>query len=100
MSPAALTCYNSTAGGVAKGTWFLPTTGDLQSALWDTIAEGLNTPIQGASGSPFVANTLYWSISEYDASKAWASKASSDGTPTGTATAKTSLAVARCFIHY
>ncbi|MBE6445023.1 MAG: hypothetical protein E7019_03065 [Alphaproteobacteria bacterium] len=100
ISPAALTCYNSTAGGVAKGTWFLPTPGDLQHALWDTIAEGLNTPIQGAGGSPFAVNALYWSISEYDASKAWAAKASSDGTPNGTATAKTTLAVARCFIHY
>lgn len=61
-------CYQLTLGGVAKGTWYLPTQAQLM-AMW-----GILRGIQGNSSyedySAFYASS-YWSSSEYSAGLAW-----------------------------
>lgn len=61
-------CYQLTLGGVAKGTWYLPTQAQLM-AMW-----GILRGIQGNSSyedySAFYASG-YWSSSEYSAGYAW-----------------------------
>lgn len=60
--PAFSYCYEKTDGGVAKGTWYLPSKQellDLQSAKGS-----VESFITGNSGSAFSA--LYWSATEYN----------------------------------
>ena len=61
-------CYNLTIGGVAKGTWYLPTQAQLM-AMWG-ILRGIQANSSYADYSAFNAST-YWSSSEYSASYAW-----------------------------
>lgn len=61
-------CYNLTIGGVAKGTWYLPTQAQLM-AMWG-ILRGIQGNSSYADYSAFNANT-YWSSSEHSASLAW-----------------------------
>lgn len=61
-------CYNLTIGGVAKGTWYLPTQAQLM-AMWG-ILRGIQVNSSYADYSAFRAN-YYWSSSEYSASLAW-----------------------------
>ena len=61
-------CYNLTIGGVAKGTWYLPTQAQLM-AMWG-ILRGIQANSSYADYSAFIANR-YWSSSEYSASYAW-----------------------------
>ncbi|MFV0582336.1 MAG: DUF1566 domain-containing protein [Parabacteroides gordonii] len=61
-------CYNLTIGGVAKGTWYLPTQAQLM-AMWG-ILRGIQVNSSYADYSAFNANS-YWSSSEYSASSAW-----------------------------
>lgn len=61
-------CYNLTIGGVAKGTWYLPTQAQLM-AMWG-ILRGIQANSSYADYSAFYAND-YWSSSEYSAISAW-----------------------------
>lgn len=61
-------CYNLTIGGVAKGTWYLPTQAQL-AAMWG-ILRGIQANSSYADYSAFDANG-YWSSSEYSAFIAW-----------------------------
>lgn len=61
-------CYNLTIGGVAKGTWYLPTQAQLM-AMWG-ILRGIQGNSSYADYSAFDAN-YYWSSSEYSANYAW-----------------------------
>ena len=61
-------CYNLTIGGVAKGTWYLPTQAQLM-AMWG-ILRGIQGNSSYADYSAFNAN-VYWSSSEYSAYYAW-----------------------------
>lgn len=61
-------CYNLTIGGVAKGTWYLPTQAQLM-AMWG-ILRGIQGNSSYADYSAFVVNS-YWSSSESSASNAW-----------------------------
>lgn len=61
-------CYNLTIGGVAKGTWYLPTQAQLM-AMWG-ILRGIQGNSSYADYSAFLAGS-YWSSSEYSASLAW-----------------------------
>lgn len=61
-------CYNLTIGGVAKGTWYLPTQAQLM-AMWG-ILRGIQGNSSYADYSAFYANR-YWSSSESSASSAW-----------------------------
>lgn len=61
-------CYNLTIGGVAKGTWYLPTQAQLM-AMWG-ILRGIQGNSSYADYSAFDAYN-YWSSSEGSASYAW-----------------------------
>ncbi|WP_455637722.1 Lcl C-terminal domain-containing protein [Parabacteroides sp.] len=61
-------CYNLTTGGVAKGSWYLPTSEQL-SAIW-TVLPGLkNGNYSFYSG---FAKDKYWSSTEYNENSGWA----------------------------
>lgn len=61
-------CYNLTIGGVAKGTWYLPTQAQLM-AMWG-ILRGIQGNSSYADYSAFNAS-IYWSSSGYSANDAW-----------------------------
>lgn len=61
-------CYNLTIGGVAKGTWYLPTQAQLM-AMWG-ILRGIQGNSSYADYSAFTAS-YYWSSSERSANGAW-----------------------------
>lgn len=61
-------CYNLTIGGVAKGTWYLPTQAQLM-AMWG-ILRGIQVNSSYADYSAFDAD-YYWSATEYNATLAW-----------------------------
>ncbi|WP_028389248.1 DUF4369 domain-containing protein [Legionella fairfieldensis] len=55
---AAVNCYNSTNGGAAVGTWYLPSICQMLAATGCTIAN-INTLAQLGFGG-FTSNTNYW----------------------------------------
>lgn len=61
-------CYQLTLGGVAKGTWYLPTQAQL-TAMWG-IWRGIQGNSSYANYSAFTA-VNYWSATEYSAARAW-----------------------------
>lgn len=68
--PAFDYCYNKTDGGVAKGTWYLPSIAEL-SALYNARAR-VESVITGNGGMAFSADN-YWSATEssFTSSYAW-----------------------------
>ena len=62
---AAGYCYNKTDGGVAKGTWFLPSMSELKT-LYNNKTQ-VNAGITAAGGTKFpTSRAWYWSSTEYN----------------------------------
>ena len=67
-SYAAGYCYNLTTGGLAKGSWFLPSVKELYTVYNNKST--INTAITNAGGSTISSN-YYWCSLEYSSSIAW-----------------------------
>ena len=68
--PAFEYCYNKTDGGVAKGTWYLPSLQELMDLY--NAKRNIQSVIAAGSGTAFSAGS-YWSATEYGTGKsnAW-----------------------------
>ena len=68
--PAFGLCYEKTDGGVAKGTWYLPSLRELEDLY---SAKGTVEPFITAHGGTAFTGKDYWSATEYDpdSSHAW-----------------------------
>ena len=65
---AAGYCYNKTDGGLAKGSWFLPSASELKT-LYDNKAT-VNTALQTIGGTIIPTSGYYWSSTEYNSNLA------------------------------
>ena len=61
---AAGYCYNKTDGGLAKGSWFLPSASELKT-LYDN-KDAVNTALQTVGGTKIPTSGSYRSSTEYD----------------------------------
>ena len=86
--PAFSYCYEKTDGGVAKGTWFLPSIQELKD-LYDAKGS-VESVITANGGSSFMTNS-FWSATEYssNASTVWVM-------PSGSYSSKTFPFSVRC----
>ena len=67
---AAGFCYTSTYGGLAEGSWFLPSMGELKT-LYSNKTQ-VNAGLQKAGGTTILTSGYYWSSTEYGSNGAWA----------------------------
>ena len=65
---AAGYCYNKTDGGLAKGSWFLPSASELKT-LYDN-KDAVNTTLQTIGGTTIPTTGIYWSSTEASSTKA------------------------------
>ena len=65
---AAGYCYNKTDGGLAKGTWFLPSASELKT-LYDN-KDAVNTTLQTIGGATIPTTGIYWSSTEASSTNA------------------------------
>ncbi|WP_455637721.1 Lcl domain-containing protein [Parabacteroides sp.] len=61
-------CNNLTFGGVAKGTWYVPTAQQL-SAIQIVLAGMRENPVYDYYSA--ISNDIYWASTEYSTSNAW-----------------------------
>ena len=62
-SLAAGSCYTSTYGGLAKGSWFLPSASELKTLYSNKTS--VNAGITAAGAGSTLASQLFWSSTEY-----------------------------------
>lgn len=67
--PAFSYCYEKTDGGVAKGTWYLPSLQELKDLY--SAKDSVEPVITGNGGSAFPTATDYWSATENTPTTAW-----------------------------
>lgn len=67
--PAFSYCYEKTDGGVAKGTWYLPSLQELKDLY--SAKDSVEPVITGNGGSAFPTATDYWSATENTLTTAW-----------------------------
>lgn len=67
--PAFSYCYEKTDGGVAKGTWYLPSIQELKDLY--SAKDSVEPVITGNGGSAFPTATDYWSATENTLTTAW-----------------------------
>ena len=67
--PAFSYCYEKADGGVAKGTWYLPSLQELKDLY--SAKDSVEPVITGNGGSAFPTATDYWSATENTLTTAW-----------------------------
>ena len=88
-------CYNQTTGGLAQGTWFLPSASELYTLYLNKSK--VSTGITSASGTA-LTSSYYYSSTEYSSSGAFRVSLSSGSASSGTK--RSTKAYARCAIQY